>query len=293
MLRAVNMAHGYLYYTLYDRYVALALFLLRLLARRFPSTRLTRASITYLVKHYHAKVLTYDNARKLVALDRELRVPDEESRRIIPFEVANKLIFNHRDHIALVDCPCRLENISRGIPACEPLNTCIFLGKAGVDFVTTHMPRMHGRRVTSREALDLIEMQRRKGVSFNLWFKDATGYRGGVLCCCCSCCCKGAEAVRIISRLSGFRDRMLVAPSGYAARRDYRKCSECGTCVGVCPYGALEKREGGEPKVVFVVERCVGCGACAAVCGSSAVTLVRDPAKGEVLDVDLLVDSYT
>jgi ferredoxin len=294
MLRAVNMAHGYIYYTLYDRYVAVALAGLRFLTDRFPSLSFTRHAIAYLVDHYHAKALTVENARKLVTLDRELTVPHEESRRIIPFEIANRLIFNHRDHIALVDCPCRLENISRGLAACEPLNTCMFLGKTAVDFVTSHMPRMHGRRVTSREAARLIDEQYRRGVSFNLWFKDATGYRGGVLCSCCSCCCKGAEAFRIISRIGGLDDKRIIAPSGYAAKRDSITCRACGCCVKACPYGALAFAGSPEKRTVdFIYDRCNGCGACAAVCEAGAIALVRDPAKGEVLDIDRLVDSFT
>jgi Pyruvate/2-oxoacid:ferredoxin oxidoreductase delta subunit len=294
LLRAVNMAHGYIYYTLYDRYVAVALSALRFLTRRFPSLSLTHVVIAYLVDHYHAKALTVENARKLVTLDRELLVPDGESKRIIPFDIANRLIFNHRDHIALVDCPCRLENIGRGLPACEPLNTCMFLGKTGVDFVTTHMPRMHGRRVSSREAAQLIETQYRRGVSFNLWFKDATGYRGGVLCSCCSCCCKGAEAFRIISQIGGLDDKRIVAPSGYAAKRDEAKCRACGGCAKACPYGALVFTDSpAERPIDFIYERCNGCGACVSVCENGAVALVRDVNKGEVLDVDRLVDSFT
>jgi ferredoxin len=293
MLRTFNMAHGYLYYTLYDRYVAAALFLLRRLAGRFPESRVTRRAISYFVEHYHAKVLTFENARKLVTLDRELRVPDEESKRIIPFELAHKLIFNHRDHIALVDCPCRLENKKRGIPSCEPLNTCMFLGEIGVDFVTTHMPRMHGRRVALRQAVDLIETQYRRGVSFNLWFKDATGYRGGVLCSCCSCCCKGAEAARIISAVAGPGGKKIILASGYGAKRDDRKCRACGACVKVCPYGAITAVGPENKRIGFIYEKCNGCGACVSACENGAIALVRDPGKGEVLDIDRLVDSHT
>jgi Pyruvate/2-oxoacid:ferredoxin oxidoreductase delta subunit len=294
MLRVFNMAHGYIYYTLYDRYVAAATALLRFMSVHLGTSSLTRRTVSYFVRHYHAKVLTFDNARKLVTLDRDLRVPIEKGRRIIPFELANKLIFNHKDHIALVDCPCRLENISRGIAACEPLNTCMFLGKAGVNFVTTHMPRMHGKRVTSGQAARLIEEQFRRGVSFNLWFKDATGYRGGVLCSCCSCCCKGAEASRIIATIAGLDSQEIITASGHAAKRDDLKCRACGDCAKACPYGALVTCDTrGNKTIRFIYEKCNGCGACVSVCKNGAVALVRDSEKGEVLDVDLLVDSYT
>jgi Pyruvate/2-oxoacid:ferredoxin oxidoreductase delta subunit len=294
MLRVLNMVHGYIYYTLYDRYVVSALVFVRFLTGNLPNFFLTGIASRFFSDRYHAKVMTFENAKRLVTLEQELRVPLEESKRIIPFELANKLIFNHKDHIALVDCPCRLDNLSRGIEACLPLNTCMFLGRTSVDFVTTHMPRMHGRRVTAGEAVELLEQQHRRGVSFNLWFKDATGYRGGVLCSCCSCCCKGAEASRIFAEIESLKDISLIAPSGHIARRDRRTCRGCGDCATVCPYGALiDKGTGHADGVLFAAGQCKGCGACAAICKNRSITMVRDSGKGEVLDIDVLADTYS
>ena len=290
--RIFNMIHGYLYYTLYDQYVAAAMSLFRALARVAPESPVTRAAVAYFSDRYHAKAVSYENARKLVLLDIPLRVPPEESKKIIPFDLANKLIFDHREHIALVDCPCRVEKRSRGIAYCEPINTCMFFGPTAVDFVTSHMPRMHPRRIDVETALGLLDRQHDRGVSFNLWFKDATGYRGGVLCSCCSCCCAGIEADWIMSGIRNL-NRHLVAPSGYSPRRDDSTCTLCGTCISACPYGALtrdQENDGG--KVALDYDRCRGCGACKAVCPSGVVSLVRDTHKGEVLDIDRLRETY-
>jgi len=293
ILRAFNMIHGYIYYTLYDHYVAAAMSLVRMLEKTAPQSFITRVAITYLSDRYHAKAISFENARKLVLLDVPLRVPLDEAKKNIPFDLANKLIFDHQEHIALVDCPCRVEKRSRGFDYCEPINTCMFFGPASVDFVTSHMPRMHPRRINVETALELLDHQRTRGVSFNLWFKDATGYRGGVLCSCCSCCCAGVEADRIMSGIQGLQGRRLVAPSGYSPRRDDLACELCGTCISVCPYGALaidQENDGG--KVALDYDRCRGCGACEAVCPSGVISMVRDKNKGDVLDIDCLKNTY-
>jgi len=48
-------------------------------------------------------------------------------------------------------------------------------------------------------------------------------------------------------------------------------CSGCGTCVKICPYGAIEKDEKGVAKVTAVV--CKGCGTCGASCPEKAITM--------------------
>ncbi|KPV62006.1 MAG: Heterodisulfide reductase subunit A-like protein [Candidatus Bathyarchaeota archaeon BA2] len=48
-------------------------------------------------------------------------------------------------------------------------------------------------------------------------------------------------------------------------------CSGCGTCVKLCPYGAIEKDEKGVARVTEVV--CKGCGVCAATCPERAIEM--------------------
>ena len=51
------------------------------------------------------------------------------------------------------------------------------------------------------------------------------------------------------------------------------KCTGCGTCVIVCPFGALEKDEKGVAKVFENI--CKSCGLCAASCPERAITMSR------------------
>jgi len=52
---------------------------------------------------------------------------------------------------------------------------------------------------------------------------------------------------------------------------DESLCSGCGTCVKICPYGAIEKDEKGVARVTAVV--CKGCGICGASCPEKAITM--------------------
>jgi len=52
---------------------------------------------------------------------------------------------------------------------------------------------------------------------------------------------------------------------------DESLCSGCGTCVKICPYGAIEKDEKGVARVTAVV--CKGCGTCGASCPEKAISM--------------------
>lgn len=54
---------------------------------------------------------------------------------------------------------------------------------------------------------------------------------------------------------------------------DESKCSGCGTCIQVCPYGALRKSDKGLSEVI--VAACKGCGCCGATCPENAITMTN------------------
>jgi heterodisulfide reductase subunit A len=49
------------------------------------------------------------------------------------------------------------------------------------------------------------------------------------------------------------------------------KCTGCGTCIEICPYGAIIKNEEGKAEVNAVV--CKGCGTCASSCPEKAINI--------------------
>jgi len=287
--RILNMIHGYVYYTLYDHYIACGLFAARTLSR-FPKIIFKTVIIDFFGRRYHCKVITYENARKLIALEEEVVLPMEESKKIIPWEIANKIILRHKEQLAIVDCPCRMEKKTAGKKYCEPVNTCIFYGKVGVDFVTSHMPRMNGHRATKEEVLNLLELQQKNGKIFTVWFKDATGYRAGVLCCCCSCCCAAIE-VEVLSRKNGIQGLAMTAPSGYSVAVNMERCKACDKCMKACQYGAMKiVKIDGKRKLSYSKDLCMGCGVCISRCPNESISLVVDPDKGAIFDVDSMVE---
>ncbi len=74
------------------------------------------------------------------------------------------------------------------------------------------------------------------------------------------------------------------------------KCTGCGICVPLCPYGAIELVEKNGRRVSHINEaKCKGCGVCTAACPSKAITLhgftfeqvlaqIRALAKGVVVE---------
>jgi Pyruvate/2-oxoacid:ferredoxin oxidoreductase delta subunit len=286
--RVFNMIHGYMYYTLYDHYIACAIIVARTL-NRFSTFFFKTVVIDFFGNRYHCKVITYESARKLISVEEDIVLPTEESKKIIPWEIANKIILKHKDQLAIGDCPCRLEKKTAGKKYCEPIHTCIFFGKVGVDFVTSHMPRMNGHRATKEEVLNLLELQQQNGKVFTVWFKDGTGYRAGVLCCCCSCCCAGME-VENMSRKSGIQGLVMTAPSGYSVSVDNEKCNLCGSCERSCHYGALRIIEkAGKERLEYSKNLCMGCGVCVSQCPIESISLVVDPEKGVIFDVDSML----
>jgi ferredoxin len=69
--------------------------------------------------------------------------------------------------------------------------------------------------------------------------------------------------------------RALVATSPIVARVDVDLCSGCGSCVAVCPSGALSV-----DRVAAVdLALCTACSACVLGCPNQAIALVRAPAR--------------
>ena len=67
---------------------------------------------------------------------------------------------------------------------------------------------------------------------------------------------------------------------------DEEKCTLCGKCGEICQYSAIVCIG---KKVLVYPELCHACGGCMHVCPQEAITLVREPARGELLDVQNLI----
>ena len=238
-----------------------------------PQTRLGR----WYEERYHSKVLTHEDAGKIVKLDRPLRVDNPE--RVIPYDIANRIILDTPGSLAVMRCPCRE---IRGDRSCGPLEVCMVVGKPFVDFVVEH--GTNGARYISREeGMEVLKGARDQGWVHTAWFKDAMAGRFYAICNCCSCCCIPTKSMN----RTGHEARY-VAPSGYVAVMDTEACAGCGGCEKICAFGAMNDGTG---VVVIDREKCFGCGVCANLCPNGAATMILAPDKGIPFDVEALASS--
>ena len=220
---------------------------------------------------YHGKVVPTPAAEQLVTLNREIRLTNLE--KIIPYGLARDIILQNPDHIVALDCPCRA---ARSNP-CLPLDVCLVVGEPFASFITEHHPS-RSRRITSEEAVAILRSEKERGHVHHAFFKDAMLGRFYAICNCCPCCCGAMQAHR--------HGIPMLASSGYTVRIDKDLCTECGCCVAVCPFGALTTEE---ESVAVNPIACMGCGVCVSTCAKKALSLMRDPSKGEPLEMKELM----
>jgi Pyruvate/2-oxoacid:ferredoxin oxidoreductase delta subunit len=216
---------------------------------------------------YHGKVLTTELARRVITLDHDIKRTDLE--RIIPYPTARDIVLRGPPNVVLLDCPCRA---MREDP-CGPTDVCMIVGKG--DFVLEHQPN-RSRRITQREALDVLQAEHERGHVHTAYFKDAMDNRFYAICNCCSCCCGGFEAMR--------RGVPMIASSGYVAQVDEEACIACGDCETACPFSAVTLND----TSVVSWEKCMGCGVCEGQCENEAMHLVLDERKGLPMDVQAI-----
>jgi heterodisulfide reductase subunit A-like polyferredoxin len=78
----------------------------------------------------------------------------------------------------------------------------------------------------------------------------------------------------------------MLASSGYVAQVDADLCAACGSCADVCQFAAITVDNG---LARIDAAACMGCGVCVAHCPQEATSLLRDPAKGEPLEIQKLI----
>ncbi len=240
---------------------------------RFLPPRPARVSAQYtFADTYHGKVVPLEAATQLVTVGEEVRLPDLE--QVVPYARARDIVLKNPDHIAVIDCPCRA---SRADP-CLPLDVCLIVGEPFVSFVVEHHPR-RSRRITAEEAVEILHAEEERGHVHHAFFKDAMLDRFYAICNCCSCCCGAMQAHR--------HGTPMLASSGYISQVDPDRCVGCGLCADLCPFGAIALRDG---LAVVDAATCMGCGICVSHCPNEALSLLRDPARPEPLEIHHLLE---
>ncbi len=164
-------------------------------------------------------------------------------------------VMNQAKVIAVDECVCRnlWHNCDR------PRRTCFKINTAAEAYAEGHENSL----ISKEEAIDILRDAVHNGLLTQL--ESCMPPYNYSICCCCRCCC---VAIRLRYDY-GIYDAMR---SGYYVPEfDRDKCTECGTCVEICPPKAL--KEASKPELD--VDACLGCGLCAHHCPSEVVTMVN------------------
>ncbi len=247
--------------------------LVRQLGRLFPPRPSDDADRVTFADTYHGKVVPLEAAKQLVTVEEEISLTDLE--QIIPYPRARDIVLENPDHIVVLDCPCRA---ARPNP-CLPLDVCLVVGEPFASFIAEHHPR-RSRWITPQEAVDILSAEDERGHVHHAFFKDAMLGRFYAICNCCACCCGAMQA--------WLHGAPMLASSGYVSRVAADLCVGCGTCAGSCQFGALSVDDG---TVAVDTTACMGCGVCVSKCPEGAQSLVRDPTRGEPLEIRALIAS--
>lgn len=221
---------------------------------------------------YHGKVVPINLASQLVSVNEEIKLPNLE--HVIPYKKARDIILKNPDHIVVLDCPCR---VSRENP-CLPLDVCLIIGEPFASYVMEHHPQ-RAKWVTQEQAVEVLQAEEARGHVHHAFFKDAMLGRFYAICNCCSCCCGAMQAHR--------NGTPMLTSSGFVARVNQEECLACGTCESNCQFGAIRVTDD-YAEVDQVL--CMGCGVCVSMCEQAAVELLRDPVKGEPLEIFSLME---
>ncbi len=224
---------------------------------------------------YHGKVVPTETARQLVTVQQDIRIDDLE--QVIPYPKARTIILHYPDHIVALDCPCRAAKEN----PCTPLDVCLIVGEPFASFISEHHPE-RSRRISSQEAVQILEAERDRGHVSHAFFKDAMLGRFYAICNCCECCCGAMNAHR--------NGTPMLASSGFVCAVDRDLCIGCGTCEEICQFSAITISAGFS---VISYEQCMGCGVCVEHCAQGALTLMRDEQKGLPLEINEWIQPAT
>jgi len=279
-----NWLHGYIYSRWIYLYISIGTgehFIARkfkplalLLYRLFRPTKKssTNERCISFSDTYHGKVLSLDNARQLVTLNKKIVVDDLE--QVIPYALARSIILENPDHITVIDCPCRE---ARPKP-CKPIDVCLVIGEPFSQFILEHHPD-RCQKISQKRAVEILEAEHKRGHVHHAFFKSDLLGRFYAICNCCSCCCGAIQAWR--------NGTPMLASSGYVSRVDREKCVACGICAAFCQFEALKLKNN---RIEIDESRCLGCGVCVTKCKEGARSLERDQKRGEPLEINKLVN---
>lgn len=231
---------------------------------------------------YHSKILSTGDVTKILTLDKDINLGADKKKQVLPFKYANKILFRNPKLIAVMDCPCALNQDEK--ERCTPLAKCIAVGQDFAPIWLEHCEeKYNAKQITQDEALDIVKAARKTGHVTQAFLKVATGGITGIICNCCVKCCAEFQTTSL-SKAWGDHISQYIQ-SGYSVKHDEEKCIHCGTCATKCQFNALKVTEN---EFNYDKNACMGCELCVEACPKQALELYRDEEKLLPLDIELL-----
>ena len=180
-------------------------------------------------------------------------VPDP--REVLPIDVVSEMI-KKESLIAVAECYCRATKRIIGEGCEHPLETCFYFNELAQIKLGTGL----ARRVDYQEAMCILRDCEEDGLVHNV-----SNCEGQIqtLCNCCTCSCGVMKAV-----LRGQTN--VESPSRYQSALTEEQCTLCGTCLDVCPVGAISMAG---DKLTLDHVKCIGCGHCVSSCPEKTLYL--------------------
>lgn len=187
----------------------------------------------------------------------------------LPYPLLDPVLERASARTVLNECPCRRAERCAGYP--RDLG-CLFLGDGAAQIDASL-----GREATPEQAQDHIRRAMAAGLmptvlhsSFDAYLLDIPYRRMLAICFCCDCCCTVRHSLTM--GVPGFADTVVRLP-GLSVEIG-TSCTGCGTCLSVCPVGAISLAPSPQPGQAQIdLERCKGCGRCVSTCPSNAIRL--------------------
>ena len=180
---------------------------------------------------YKANCGSGQKVSSLRTLPHEGAVSDEEFVEVLDYEKATAITESAKK-FAIGICSCRHEKLHVGRKTCDvPLETCSTFG-ASADMMIRHG---FAKEVSREQMLENNARSREMGLVF---CADNVRKNTSFICHCCGCCCN------VLLGVSRFGYPNMVVTSNFMAKVDDDACSECGTCVDVCPVNAITMSKG-------------------------------------------------
>lgn len=182
----------------------------------------------------------------------------------VPLEECER-IFDATTSITSIPCICRMHTPGKTadevclLVTTQPVETVLTEGFKGYE----NGPDLDDfNKITKDEAMALLRRCEEQGLMHSVWTFQ-TPFTAAI----CNC---NVESGCMAMRMTAGYGVKLMWRSEYVATLDAEKCTRCGRCAKVCPFGVIQATRA----AVKLDERvCWGCGICRPHCRTNAITI--------------------